>query len=163
MEDILKYVMNTPGNTNYAVLKSILQNSSSGSGVEPLVIKINSDGVMDQLPETIYNAQEEGKPVIIDVGNSSDKVYFSGFLIDQTGGSLNGSLNHTFVTVLTSESIAMFLYVAPDLSSYPAYGTKIWEHFWENEGGNEENLNLNPSIKILCVWRQVRQTNLNKR
>ena len=134
MENILKYVMETPGNTNYAVLKSMLQNSSSGSGVEPLVIKINSGGVMDQLPETIYNAQEEGKPIIIDVGNSSDKVYFSGFQINPGGGG--ESL--TFVTVLTLESIAMFLYGAPDLSSYPAYGMKIWEHFWEDEGEDEE-------------------------
>lgn len=129
MEDILKYVMNTPENTNYAVLKSMLQSSSSGSGVEPLIIKINSDDVMDQLPETIYNAQEEGKPVIIDIGNSSDKLYFSGFLIDQTGGSSS----RTFVTVLTSESIAMFQYEAADLSSYPSNGEKIWEHFWEED------------------------------
>lgn len=131
MEDILKYVMNTPENTNYAVLKSMLQNSSSGSGVEPLIIKIKSDDVMDQLPETIYNAQEEGKPVVIDVGSSSDsqKVYFSGFQISPDGGG--GST--TFITVLTSESIAVFRYYSQDLSSYPADGAKILEHFWEEE------------------------------
>ena len=134
MEDILKYIMETPGNTNYAVLKSMLQNSSSGSGVEPLVIKINSGGVMDQLPETIYNAQEEGKPVIIDVGNSSDKVYFSGFQIIPGGGSES----QTFVTVLTLESMAIFRYYSQDLSSYPSNGEKIWEQFWEEDDGSSQ-------------------------
>ena len=129
MEDILKYVMETPGNTNYAVLKSMLQNSSSGSGVEPLIIKINSGGVMDQLPETIYNAQEEGKPVVIDVGSSSDKVYFSGFQINPGGGSES----QTFITVLTLGSIAVFRYHSQDLSSYPADEEEVWEHFWEED------------------------------
>ena len=32
MEDILNYVMETPGNTNYSVLKSMLENLPSGGG-----------------------------------------------------------------------------------------------------------------------------------
>lgn len=41
--EVIEYVMNSPGNTNRAVLESMLQTINGGSGVTLPVVKITSD------------------------------------------------------------------------------------------------------------------------
>lgn len=54
MEDILNYVMGTPGNTNYAVLKSMLENSSSKGDARLPEYTDDMTGAWLQLAGAVY-------------------------------------------------------------------------------------------------------------
>ena len=62
-EEILDYVMNTPGNTNYAVLKSMLnelENSGGGGTVKPFIIEYNfsyTDKTFDEIKEAFLSGK----------------------------------------------------------------------------------------------------------
>jgi hypothetical protein len=76
-QDIIDYVMHTPENTNRAVLQSLLDNFSGGSGT--YIIKLipdetpvaYRDGVLDKTLPEVMAAIQEGKSIVIEEQSGS--------------------------------------------------------------------------------------------
>jgi hypothetical protein len=61
-QNIIDYVMNTPENTNRAVLSSMLD-SVSGGGTEPLILEWDSEtSTTNKTWQEVYNALASGVP-----------------------------------------------------------------------------------------------------
>jgi len=77
-EDVIKYVMNTPGNTNKAVLNSILNNLSDGDSKDnPFEIigtasYINEDGTDNLVFYSSSSKYYYGVPVDVDLDLDPD-------------------------------------------------------------------------------------------
>lgn len=70
--EVLDYVMNTPGNTNPAILGQMIQRNSGGGGggSSRLVVHVNHDdntqtGTLDKTWQEIWDAFSAGNPVVI--------------------------------------------------------------------------------------------------
>ena len=60
--DIIEYVMNTPHNTNRAVLKGMLEDIS-GDGGTSMIVRMDSEGVADKTWQEVYDALTNGTSV----------------------------------------------------------------------------------------------------
>ena len=61
-EDIINYVMTTPGNPNRAVLSGMLEDVSEGGGTS-MIVRMNTEGVADKTWQEVYDALANGTSV----------------------------------------------------------------------------------------------------
>lgn len=86
MDEVINYVMETPGNTNPNVLKGLLENYNEGGGSdssELMVVKIasadiESEYTFSHTPTEVYNWLTANKPAIAIMNGIIGKVYLGG-------------------------------------------------------------------------------------
>lgn len=100
--DILDYVMNTPGNTNRAVLSGMLDSMSGSGGDEMLVVSITVTPAGATLDKTYIEIDEAYK---------SGKMIFGKFIFGN-----NKFFGDVYVRPLDSENNYYFEYVSHTLS-----------------------------------------------
>lgn len=72
-KDVINYVMNTPGNTNPAVLETLLNENDSNKFLITLTLTSESGGIMDKSNKEIAEAYNAGKEIWF-TGNMGDLV-----------------------------------------------------------------------------------------
>ena len=84
--EILDYVMETPGNTNPAILNQMIQRSSGGGGVEPFIVNYdNTAGQIDASYNQILSAVLSGKNVYLLMEAEEQTIYTALRYIDSQG------------------------------------------------------------------------------
>lgn len=81
-EDIINYVMTTPGNPNRAVLEGMLDSVVNAGGT-PLIVHLDEEGITDKTWQEIHDALANGVPTYvaysyIDNPSASEEAHITG-------------------------------------------------------------------------------------
>jgi hypothetical protein len=66
-EEIISYVMETPGNTNPNVLRSLLDNEMDNRFIVTLTLTSETGGITDKSNKEMYEAALSGKTILFDI------------------------------------------------------------------------------------------------
>ena len=117
-DKILDYVMNTPGNSNRAVLSGMLDEfGSGGGGSGPLIVTLQASGVdwiFDKTFTEVKEAFDEGRLVLILSPGDRETNPFASIAVYY-------SASNTHCIVITSYGRNQFEYVADSADGYPKY------------------------------------------
>ena len=89
MDEVINYVMDTPGNTNPNVLRSMLEKSSGNNRFVVTLTPTEDDfsGVMDRTPQEITAAYHEGRRIVFDIPTLAASVEATQFMNQYSDGS----------------------------------------------------------------------------
>lgn len=125
MDEIINYIMETPGNTNPNVLRGMLENSSSGSSGSGLVVHADIDETdpentiytLDKTGQEILDAYPWVKCVYTGTGFFGETQYFALDLVKyEVSNGLSGTVTYSFIFEANDESFTVFV---TNLNDYP--------------------------------------------
>jgi hypothetical protein len=97
-EKVLDYVMNSPGNSNRAVLSGMLDESGGGDNVQPIIFTISDTNTVtcNLMPDEVFRiypdyeniAQNTNIPVVCQQGQYTSLCYIIYFSVGMSGPTL---------------------------------------------------------------------------
>ncbi len=115
-EDIINYVMNSPANSNRAVLEGMLEDVSEGGGTS-MIVRMDAEGMTDKTWQEVYDALANGILVCVlstisaDSGVAIDIVAHAPILMAAGG---NGNYKAVMMSISIDETSARIVTLVAD-------------------------------------------------